>query len=47
MSNHDQVYENLLAVLNNKAEITTSGIEALNSVSLIEKIYEKSKYWNR
>lgn len=47
MSNHDQVYENLLSVLNNKAEITTSGIEALNSVSLIEKIYEKSKYWNR
>jgi UDP-N-acetyl-2-amino-2-deoxyglucuronate dehydrogenase len=47
MSNHDQVYENLLSVLNNKAEITTSGIEALNSISLIEKIYEKSKYWNR
>jgi hypothetical protein len=47
MSNHDKVYENLIAVLNNNAEISTSGIEALKSVALIEKIYEKGGYWNR
>ena len=46
MSNHDKVYENLIDVLTFNAEISTSGIEALKSVALIEKIYEKGGYWN-
>ena len=43
MSNHDKVYENLIDVLQNNGSISTSGIEALSSLSLIEEIYAKSK----
>ncbi len=40
MSNHDKVYDNLLDVLQNKANFTTSAFEALKTVEIIEKIYQ-------
>jgi len=39
MSNHDKVYDNLLEVLNNHAPATTSTLEGLKTVEIIEKIY--------
>ncbi|NPV10184.1 MAG: Gfo/Idh/MocA family oxidoreductase [Ignavibacteria bacterium] len=39
MSNHDKVYENVIDVLKNGAEIATSGEEGLKTVEIIEKIY--------
>jgi UDP-N-acetyl-2-amino-2-deoxyglucuronate dehydrogenase len=41
MSNHDKVYENVAAVLNNQGTIATSGFEGLKTVEIIEKIYDK------
>ena len=39
MSNHDKVYENVLDVLMNKGVISTTGVEGLQTVELIERIY--------
>lgn len=45
MSNHHLVYENVMKVFNEKAEISTTAIEGFKTVELIQKIYEKAK-WN-
>ena len=42
MSNHNLVYENVMSVFNNNAVIATSGQEGLNTVALIEKIYQQA-----
>jgi predicted dehydrogenase len=39
MSNHDKVYDNVLAVLAGKEKVATSGLEGKSTVQLIEKIY--------
>lgn len=39
MSNHDQVYENVIDVLTNDGVIGTSGYEGLKTVEIIERIY--------
>jgi len=39
MSNHDQVYQNLIDVLNEQAAISTSSFEGLKTVEIIDKIY--------
>jgi predicted dehydrogenase len=43
MSNHDKVYQNLIDVLNNKAEIAASSHDGLKTVQIIEKIYASTK----
>ncbi len=43
MSNHDKVYKNLIDVLNGEGTIATSGMEALKTVEIIEKIYRQAK----
>jgi hypothetical protein len=43
MSNHDQVYENLVDVLKNGAAISTSSYEGLKTVEIIDKIYRASQ----
>ena len=40
MSNHGEVYKNLIDVINNNAVISTSSFEGLKTVEAIEKIYE-------
>ena len=40
MSNHGEVYKNLIDVINNNAPISTSSFEGLKTVEAIEKIYE-------
>ena len=42
MSNHDKVYENLVAVLTTGASISTNAFEGLKTVEIIEKIYDKA-----
>ncbi|MEJ7820893.1 MAG: Gfo/Idh/MocA family oxidoreductase [Chitinophagaceae bacterium] len=44
MSNHGLVYENLIAVLQNNASISTSSFEGLKTVEIIDKIYQSFKY---
>ena len=44
MSNHDQVYQNLVAVLNDQAEMTASGFDGLKTVEIIEKIYSAANH---
>ena len=39
MSNHGEVYKNVLDVLNNKGIIATNGFEGLKTVEIIDKIY--------
>lgn len=39
MSNHDKVYDNVIDVLLNNAQMTTSAWDGLKTVSIIEKIY--------
>lgn len=39
MSNHGQVYENVIGVLKNNEPITTSAFEGLKTVEIIDKIY--------
>jgi UDP-N-acetyl-2-amino-2-deoxyglucuronate dehydrogenase len=39
MSNHDKVYENVIDVLHNNAQMTTPAEEGLKTVEIIEKIY--------
>lgn len=43
MSNHDKVYENVIDVLTNKGKITTSMLDGLKTVQIIEKIYKKAR----
>lgn len=43
MSNHDKVYKNLCEVLIDNEKISTSSIEGLQTVNLIEKIYSEIK----
>jgi UDP-N-acetyl-2-amino-2-deoxyglucuronate dehydrogenase len=40
MSNHDQVYDNVLDVLQNNAAPTASAFDGLKTVEIIEKIYK-------
>jgi UDP-N-acetyl-2-amino-2-deoxyglucuronate dehydrogenase len=42
MSNHDKVYQNLVAVLSGEAAIATSGMEGMKTVEIIERIYKKA-----
>jgi len=39
MSNHDKVYDNLVAVLHDNAPIATDGFEAMQTVKIIEQMY--------
>lgn len=41
MSNHNKIYENVVAVLNNTATISTSAFEGMKTVEIIEKIYQQ------
>ncbi|MFM9946240.1 MAG: Gfo/Idh/MocA family protein [Bacteroidia bacterium] len=43
MSNHDQIYDNVIAVLQKNASISTSSFEGLKTVEIIEKIYSSVK----
>ncbi len=43
MSNHDKVYDNLIQVLTNNAQITTSSFEGMKTVEIIEKIYKAAQ----
>jgi UDP-N-acetyl-2-amino-2-deoxyglucuronate dehydrogenase len=42
MSNHNKIYENLIDVLHNKAEMTTNAQEGLKTVACIEIIYKEA-----
>lgn len=46
MSNHDKVYENVLAVLNNGAAMDTTASEALKTVGIISEIYRSANHFN-
>lgn len=43
MSNHNQVYENLIDVLQNGGSVATSGFEGMKTVEIIEKIYKSGR----
>lgn len=43
MSNHDKVYENLVAVLTHHGIIATNGFEGLKTVEIIDKIYSSAQ----
>jgi UDP-N-acetyl-2-amino-2-deoxyglucuronate dehydrogenase len=43
MSNHDKVYENLIAVLTGDGIIATNGFEGLKTVEIIDKIYSQAR----
>ena len=43
MSNHGEVYENVINVLENGAKIITNSYEGLKTVEIIEKIYAAYK----
>lgn len=43
MSNHDNVYMNLISVLTEGGAISTSAFEGLKTVEIIDKIYSKKK----
>jgi len=47
MSNHDKIYVNLVDVLTNGAEISTSAFEGMKTVEIIDKIYQSAKSLNR
>jgi len=40
MSNHDKVYQNVVDVLSHNGTISTTGIEGMKTVEIIEKIYQ-------
>jgi UDP-N-acetyl-2-amino-2-deoxyglucuronate dehydrogenase len=42
MSNHDKVYENLVAFLQNKEPVYINSFDGLKTVEIIEKIYQES-----
>lgn len=46
MSNHDEVYGNVVDVLLSQGVIATNGFEGLKTVEIIEKIYESAQ-WNQ
>jgi UDP-N-acetyl-2-amino-2-deoxyglucuronate dehydrogenase len=46
MSNHGQVYENVINVLESGGIISTSGFEGLKTVEIIDKIYRAAKIAN-
>jgi UDP-N-acetyl-2-amino-2-deoxyglucuronate dehydrogenase len=43
MSNHDKVYDNLIDVLLHNGTMTTSAMEGLKTVAIIEKIYSTTR----
>ena len=43
MSNHGDVYQNVVDVLTGKDEIATNGYEGMKTVEIIEKIYASSE----
>ncbi len=43
MSNHDKVYENVVAVISNGGVIATNGFEGLKTVEIIDKFYSAAK----
>ncbi|MEQ6168000.1 Gfo/Idh/MocA family oxidoreductase [Ekhidna sp. MALMAid0563] len=43
MSNHGEVYKNVVDVLSGKGEIATNGFEGLKTVEVIDKIYSNSR----
>ncbi|OEK02492.1 oxidoreductase [Roseivirga sp. 4D4] len=47
MSNHDKVYENLVNVLTQGGQISTSAFEGLKTVEIIDKIYSKKKEFHK
>lgn len=47
MSNHAQVYENLVDVLTNGGVIATNGFEGLKTVEIIDKIYASARQADR
>lgn len=44
MSNHDKVYENVLAVIYNNGTMDTTAQEALKTVEIINRIYKAANY---
>ena len=44
MSNHDKVYNNLIAVLNNQAGMSAGSNDGLKTVEIIEKIYLAAEF---
>ena len=42
MSNHEDVYKNVIETLQNNGKITTSGFDGMKTVEIIEKIYLKA-----
>ncbi|MEO5891123.1 MAG: Gfo/Idh/MocA family oxidoreductase [Ferruginibacter sp.] len=46
MSNHDKVYDNVLAVLQQGAAITTTAADGMKTVEIIEKIYAAASRLN-
>lgn len=44
MSNHDQVYANVVEVLSKQGIIATNGFEGLKTVEIIDKIYTAAKW---
>lgn len=47
MSNHDKVYQNLLDVLTKNHAIATTGLEGLQTVEVIERIYSRANISQR
>ncbi len=45
MSNHGEVYQNVVDVLRNEGVITTSAFEGLKTVEIIDKIYAAARRW--
>lgn len=43
MSNHDQIYDNVVDVLSNEGRISTNGFEGMKTVEIIEKIYQAAR----
>ncbi len=43
MSNHDEVYKNVIDVLQNGSSISTNSFEGLKTVEIIDKIYQSAK----
>lgn len=43
MSNHDKVYQNVIAAVNGREDIATNGMDGLKSVEIIQKIYSTVK----
>jgi predicted dehydrogenase len=43
MSNHDEVYKNVIDVLQNEGSISTNSFDGLKTVEIIDKIYQSAK----